>query len=101
MNIQTVQDARLGGYIVNGHLNVPDNADNRLYKAVQKWIADGNTPDAADPAPAPPTTDEIYTEAIRSQRFLKALVLCLNDGSIVPGANVPPGQLRSAIKAKL
>jgi hypothetical protein len=32
---------------------------------------------------------------------LKALVLCLNDGSIVPGASVGGAMLKAAIKAKM
>lgn len=46
---------------------------------------------------------ENYLEAtLNSPRdILKALVLCINDGSIVPGANVSNAALKAAIKAKL
>ena len=33
--------------------------------------------------------------------FLKAYILCINDGSIIPGGNLSPKQLKAAIKAKL
>lgn len=32
---------------------------------------------------------------------LKAFIFCINDGSIVPGANVTAAQLKAAIKAKM
>lgn len=32
------------GYLVNGNMSVPNDPDNRHYKAVQEWIADDNTP---------------------------------------------------------
>ena len=51
--------------------------------------------------PPPPTASEIYDQTIQNQAVLKALVLCLNDGSIVPGANVTDAALKTAIKAKL
>ena len=33
--------------------------------------------------------------------ILKAYILCINDGSIIPGGNLSPKQLKAAIKAKL
>ncbi len=33
--------------------------------------------------------------------FLKAVVLCINDGTIIPGANVAPAALKAAVRAKL
>ena len=33
--------------------------------------------------------------------ILKAYILCINDGSIIPGGNLTPKQLKAAIKAKL
>jgi len=33
--------------------------------------------------------------------WLKAYALCLNDGTIVPGSNMTPAQLKAAVKAKL
>ena len=48
-----------------------------------------------------PTDDAVYTETFKSQRLLKAYVLALNDGSIVPGSNMTGAQLKAAIKAKM
>ena len=38
---------------------------------------------------------------ILANRALKAYILCINDGSIVPGSNMTGAQLKAAIKAKL
>lgn len=54
------------------------------------------------PAPDPgPTLGEIYNDVMKNQRVLKALALCLNDGTIIPGANVSGATLKTAIKAKM
>lgn len=42
--INTVKELE-SGYLLNGVLRVPEDARNRHYKAVQQWIADGNTPE--------------------------------------------------------
>lgn len=76
----------------------PANRDWRKYLA---WVADGNTPEAADPAPPPPTNDEIYDQVLQNQRVFKAFVLAVNDGSIVPGANMTPAALKAAVKAHM
>ena len=56
-------------------------------------------------APPPPPEDKeaIYNNqmAAREQRLFKAFVLCVNDGSIVPGANATAAQLKAAIKANM
>ncbi len=49
----------------------------------------------------PPTSGEVYDQMMKSNRLLKALVLCINDGSIVPGARVSNTALKAAIKEKL
>ncbi len=82
-------------------LRVPDDPDNRHRQLLQKWLDDGNPLGPADPPIPPPTLDEIYDRTILQQRVLKALVLALNDGSIVPGANVAPATLKTAVKAKM
>ena len=94
-----------GGYKVtldDGNiLSVPDDGGNRHYQAVQDWIAEGNTPDAADPKPSAPTTDEIYDQTIAGQQVLNALISAINDGSIVPGASATNAALKTAITAKM
>ncbi len=37
----------LTGYLVDGNMNVPLSQGNRHYREVQKWIAEGNTPEDA------------------------------------------------------
>lgn len=47
--------------------------------------------------------DEKDAEAtgLLNNRALKAYILCVNDGSIVPGSNMTAAQLKAAIKAKM
>jgi len=44
---------------------------------------------------------EQYDREIGSNKLIKAVVLALNDGSFIPGANASPSQIKAAIKAKL
>ena len=74
---------------------------SRLWRALQGWIATGNIPDPADPPPPPPTNDEIYDAVIRSQKVLRAVVLSINDGTLVPGANVSGAALKVIVKANM
>ena len=43
----------------------------------------------------------IKADITKISPFLKAYILCINDGSIIPGGNLTPKQLKAAIKAKL
>ncbi len=79
--------------IPSGH-----TVDTRSYEEIAGRIVESVT---TIPPPPPPTLDEIYDQTIQNQKVLKALVLCLNDGSIVPGANVTKSALKTAIKAKM
>ena len=78
--------------------NDPNNTDWQIYL---EWLAVPNTPDAADPAPAPPSNSEIYDTVILTQRVLKAVVLALNNGDIVPGGNVSGAALKAAVIANM
>jgi len=57
--------------------------------------------DVAPSPPPPPTNTEIYDRVIQRERAFKAFVLCINDGSIVPSANVSGATLKAAIIAKM
>jgi hypothetical protein len=48
--IQSVQLTEYGGYLLNGNMSVPNAPGNRHYEDIQRWIAEGNTP---DPVPGP------------------------------------------------
>ena len=37
----------LTGYLIDGNMNVPLDGQNRHYKIVQEWIAEGNIPEEA------------------------------------------------------
>lgn len=49
------EKSELVGYWLNENSYVPLSDDNRHYRAILKWIEEGNTPDAADPPLEPPT----------------------------------------------
>jgi hypothetical protein len=55
--------------------------------------------DAAQPPP--PTNEAIYDQVLLDQKAFGALLQCLNDGSIVPGANANPADLKAAIVARM
>ncbi len=57
--------------------------------------------DAADVVAHTPTPDQYYDRHITTERLLRAVVLALNDGSLVPGSNKTGAQLKAIIKAKL
>tara|TARA_B100000035_G_C21017246_1_gene562501 strand:+ start:1679 stop:1993 length:315 start_codon:yes stop_codon:yes gene_type:complete len=68
--IQTVKlvndhNGEANGYLVNGSMSVPMAEGNRHYAMVQEWIAEGNTPEAAD-VPSEPTYAELRAEAYPS-----------------------------------
>ena len=48
-----------------------------------------------------PTNEEIYNQVMKNQKVLKAFVLCINDGSIIPGANMSNAALKTAIRDKM
>jgi hypothetical protein len=65
----------------------------------QAWLAEGNTPDPADPPPVPPTNDEIYDRVLQNQTVFKAYVLAVNAGEVVPG--MTNAALKAAVKARM
>lgn len=68
---------------------VPTGADQALWiNEYTAWIDGGGLDDAA-------------SDIANIDPFLKALVLCLNDGSFVPGSNYNLSQIKASIKAKL
>ncbi len=75
MKIKSVKNDVAGGYNVVADevivddvvldfrtLSVPNDPANRDYGAVQRWIAAGNTPDAADAPPMAPTLTQAITD---------------------------------------
>jgi hypothetical protein len=71
-----------------------------LWAQLMAWKDAGNTI-APFQAPPPETIDALYDRLILAERLLKAVVLCINDGTLVTGANRTPAQLKTIIKARL
>ena len=106
MTIQSAKPTRdASGFIVTltdgTVLSVPDDPTNRHRRLLQAWIDGGGILDPADPAPTPPTNDEIYDRVIQNRKVFKGYVLAVNDGSIVPGSNMTGPQIKAAVKAKM
>ncbi len=80
-------------WLVNGITSVPKNPANPQARDVTEWIDAGNTPEAADPKPPPPTADEKLVEKLASDPFFDALL------DLIPGTT--RSSLENAIKAKL
>jgi len=71
---------------------IPDAAGNSDWQQYQKWLAAGNTPQPADPEPAP--VDQSDIDHLNKQ--MKAVLLCVAQ---VGGLTVP--QIRAMFKAKM
>jgi len=104
-NIQSVQDDGNGGFIVtmkDGKIwGVPNDSGNRHYQQVQEWlVVPGNDLDPPDPAPIPPTGDEIIDTIAASNhprdRAWKALAEATADG-----LGILPATFVTQIKAKM
>ena len=64
MIINTVKEKSNGGYLVNDTLHVPNDPTVSDYKAVEKWIADGNVP---EPEFTPEEIEQQRIGAIKSK----------------------------------
>ena len=53
---------------------VPASMDNRDWQEFQAWLADGNTAQAADPAPARPTQRQAMDHRMSANLLFRALV---------------------------
>ncbi len=56
----------LTGYLLNGNHSVPLSQGNKEYRAIQEWIAEGNTPEVA-------YTQEQLVDYIHSKEVQEAL----------------------------
>lgn len=46
----------------------------------------------------PPTNDEIYDNVIQREKVLNAIILSLNDGTLIPGANISNAAIKAVIR---
>lgn len=83
--------------IVNGE-EVVCSAEEEA-EILAEWNANSQPPTAQE---IDNEKDNIINQTMNQDRnIIKSLVLCINDGSIVPGANVTNAALKAAIKANL
>ena len=59
---KTIYPGDLTGYLVNGSINVPLDSNNRLYKQIQKWMANGGSIE-------PAYTEEEIFELVKKQKL--------------------------------
>lgn len=71
---------------------IPDAAGNSDWERYQVWLADGNTPEPADPDPAP--IDQADLDNLQKQ--MKAVLLCVAE---VGGLTVP--QIKALFRNKM
>ena len=76
--------------------SIPASNDNRDWREYQEWLAQGNTPDPADPPPPPPTNQELLDRLEITNLAMKAFILLVADQH-----GFTPAQVRTAIKAKM
>lgn len=77
-------------------LDIPKDDRNRHWQDYQKWLADGNVPDAANPEPALPTELENATAALQRDPVFRALVKVL-----ATHFGLTPKQMVDEIKAQV
>lgn len=77
--ISTVKDLDGETWLVNAVTSVPKNPAHRQARDVLQWIAAGNTPDAADPKPPPPTLSEGITDRLRGDPLARAQAFEMRD----------------------
>ncbi len=93
----TFLDAVINGKQVSGvHVGSP------YWEPVMDAVTNqGLVIDPMDTPVPPPTNDEIYDTVIQNEKVLKAVVLSLNDGTLVPGAGVSNAALKTIVKANM
>src|SRR4051812_48919165 len=92
-----VPEGQVPGFDDN-FIAVPNATASIGWKMVGQTFVDPNPP----PPPLPiPTVDEIYDQVLRDQRVVKAIVMAINDGTLIVGGNKTGAQLKSIIKAKM
>ena len=94
-------DCGVGWPIVAGVPLVPPTKWHTVTITNDGWELTPENEAAKIAAETPPTNDEIYDQTIQTQRLLKAVVLSLNDGTFIPGANIGNAALKAIILANM
>ena len=83
--------------MVNG-IEVECSADEEA-GILAEWDQNSQPP---TPAEIDAENDAVFDNMINQNKsIIKAFILCINDGSIVPSGNATPAELKAAIKSKL
>ena len=86
VKIQNDHEGNPSGYLLNGEMSVPMAEGNRHYAMIQEWIAEGNTPEPADPPVIPDITvitKLAFTEWCEANNKLTDLMDLLNADAVL------------------
>jgi hypothetical protein len=89
-------DAEHGTLIANAVASGRNAAD-----VEEKAVSRAEYQALLDAASPPPSADTVYDLALQNQPMVAALLVCINDGTIVPGANATPEALKDAVVARM
>ena len=94
-------DCGIGWPIVAGVPLAPPSKWHTVNATNDGWEITPENQALKDAAETPPTNEEIYDATVQNQKLLKAVVLSLNDGTFVPGANISNSALKAIITANM
>lgn len=94
-------DCGIGWPIVGGVPLAPPSKWHTVTATNDGWEITPENQALKDAEEYVPTNEEIYDATVQNQKLLKAVVLSLNDGTFVPGANISNAALKAIIVAKM
>jgi len=97
----TGNDGGIGWPIVGGVPEAPPSKWHTVNATNDGWEITPENQALKDEEETPLTNDEIYDLTVQNQKLLKAVVLSLNDGTFVPGANISNAALKTIILANM
>lgn len=94
-------ECAIGWPVVGGIPLAPPSKWHTVTSTNDGWEITPENQALKDAEETPPTNEEVYDATVQNHKLLKAVVLSLNDGSFVPGANISNSALRSIIVQKM